>query len=113
MNTKLKPEPTIFTIEGKDYLALPEVSEFTKMDKGTIQQRIYRDRDKKTLGIKRIKTMYVFVPYEVCLTWKSEASEDNVAAEIQRMVSKGGITMEELREMAIEKAKQRLGEKKG
>ncbi|MEI7491309.1 MAG: hypothetical protein WCK92_07920 [Bacteroidota bacterium] len=108
MNTKLKPEPTIFTIEGKDYLALPEVSEFTEMDKGTIQQRIYRDRDKKTLGIKRIKTMYVFVPYEICLKWKSEASDDNVAAEIKQMLS-DGLTLEELREMAAKK----LGEKKG
>lgn len=106
MSTKSETFPTIFTIDGVKYISLPEVPDFTGMEKGTIQQRINRDRDKDNLKVKRIKTLYVFVPYDVCLKWKEEASVDKEAEEIKEILSKG-ITLADIKEMMEKKLKEK------
>ncbi|MGA3015126.1 MAG: hypothetical protein ABSD71_13950 [Bacteroidales bacterium] len=106
MKTKSETNPTIFTVDGVKYISLPEVPEFTGMERGTIQQRINRDRGKDTLKVKRIKTLYVFVPYDVCLKWKEEAAVDRDAEEIKKILSKG-ITLAEIEEMMEKKLEEK------
>jgi hypothetical protein len=60
-----------------------------------------RDRKEKKIGIKRIKTKYIFVPLDICEKWRSET------VVIKQMLSEG-FTLEDIREFA----KSKLSEKK-